>query len=232
MKNYLLPLLVLIGLATSAQNYKSQLWISLGGNRPLGDFGSTTSVQSGYATAGANVRLNYQYNFTKNIGFVLLLHGTSNGFNNVAQQEQLGNESPGTIWSVESDGWGVSGLLFGPVFTWPVTNRIHIDGTVAFGVNAVTSPQITAHELTIPVSITQGSGNASAFVYTFGFGAKFFLRNPHWFIPIHFDFLICGANFENMETRTTTPKGLRITNKNYSQQMNTYNSSIGFGYAF
>lgn len=220
MKKQLLFLLLLANLAVSSQNNKGQLWVSSGVSDPLGEFKAPSRIVWGWAKTGVNIRLNYQYKFNKYFGITLFLHGAINDYN----ADEVRKLIPTT--NIEAGSWKTTGLNIGPVFIWPISKKVQLEARPTIGLNIASTPEIIFSNST-GYYIKFKSGNTPTFVYGFGVGAKFFLTD-HWFIPVHLDFMASKATFDNLEV-TELNKTIKYK---HEQQMNTFNSSVGFGYLF
>jgi hypothetical protein len=232
MKNIqLLSLLLCSVLMAGAQDVKNQIWFSLGGSKPLGEYASTTSTNGGYAQSGVNFKLNYQHHFNPYIGVIVFVYLNANGINHAELARDFERSAPGTTWKVDEAAWSIAGFQVGPVLMYPVTPRMILEARGTIGFNTATSPDIQSTEYSIPATVSEAPGKAPSLVYSFGAGAKFFF-NDHWFLPLRFDFMMCSATFDNITITTTSPSGTNRMKVKYDQKMNTYQSSIGIGYAF
>lgn len=232
MKNILLTLLFFIGFTANAQVKKNQCWMTVGVSAPIDDYGSTDAVDGGFAKPGVKLNLNYQHNFGEWFGLAVTLHGALNGFDDDEQAGVLNRAFPGTNWSVESGNWRNRGIQAGPVLMWQTTERLHFETKLLFGYNSAANPKLKATESTTPASFTQTSSRASSFMISICSGAKIFLKNTHWFIPIQADLSLCAVKFKDVKTTETLPSGTETYNVAFNQTLSTLNLSVGFGYAF
>lgn len=232
MKNSILTLLLVAGLCASAQVRKNQCWITVGVSAPMGDYGSTAAVDGGFAKPGVNLNLNYQHNFGEWFGLAVTLRGALNGFDDDEQVNALNNAYPGSNWNVESGNWRNRGIQAGPVLIWQTTERLHFETKILFGYTSAANPKLKATESTMPAGFTQTSSRASSFMLSICWGAKIFLKNTHWFIPIQADLSLCAMKFKDIQTTETLPSGTETYNVAFNQTLSTFNLSAGFGYAF
>lgn len=139
--------------------------------------------------------------------------------------EELANQSPGVVWSVESKNWGIGGLMFGGFASIPVSNKATFDTRAMIGFLSSTSPDITITATGTGGSawIKQGTTNATAFAYMFGAGFKFDIA-PKLYLLTNLDYLGSKPEFRNVETTTSLGERQRST---WSQSMGTLNLSIG-----
>lgn len=230
MKKTIIILMAVLAITTQgiAQNDKGYIGISLGPSIPLGDLASKNfdNDAAGWADLGAIVDFSFAYKLGEgNFGITALLRGQSNPIDAQALANELANQLPGVSWTVESESWGIGGLLFGGFGTFPVSDKAAFDIKAMIGFLNASSPELT-FTASVPgaaIWVRQSSASATSFAYLLGAGFKFDI-GERFYLLTNLDYL--GSNPEFSNVQTTTSEGSGTTNT-WSQTMGTLNLSIG-----
>ncbi len=220
--------LLLVTMQSYSQDTKGYIGFSLGPSIPMGDLASKdiNKNSAGFAETGAFVDLSFAYKLGgSNFGITALLRAQANSTNLQSMANALANEYPGYTWTIESDGWALSGLMFGGFGSFPVSENVSFDTKAMIGFLNAGSPN-----LTITVSEPGGTGWISSsrattrsFAYLIGAGFKFSLGKKLYLLT-NLDYI--GSNPEFTDVETKTSDGNRSTDT-WSQKMGTMNFGIG-----
>lgn len=230
MKKILFGLIMLLSITTQsyAQDSKGYIGISFGPSIPMGDLASkdADNDEAGWAKTGALVDISFAYKLGKgNFGITALLRGQSNPIDAQALSDEFANEFPGVIWNVQSDNWGIGGLMFGGFGSFPLSEKSSFDTRAMIGFVNASSPGMTVTG-TAPggsIWVKQSSASAAAFAYLIGAGFKFEIGSKLYLLT-NLDYLGSKPEFSNVET--TTSDGDILTDT-WSQRMGTLNFSLG-----
>lgn len=211
-----------------AQDKKGYIGISLGPSFPLGDLASKDPYNSasGWATTGAIFDISFAYKIGEgNFGVTALLRGQANPTDAQKQADLLSNQSPDIIWTVDSDGWGIGGLMIGGFGSFPISEKTSFDPRIMIGFLNAISPEITISGWRAGESawIKQVSADAMSFAYLVGAGFKFDIGNKFYLLT-NLDYLGSNPEFSNVELKASD--GSRTTGT-WKQSMGTLNLSVG-----
>lgn len=222
--------LFLAAFATHAQ--QSELSVTIGASNPIGSYAETGSNvnETGYAKAGANFRVNYQYNVSDNWGILAMLHSTVNPMDVEALEKEL--NTGGATFKVDKANWALLGLQFGPVYRHEINEKLMFEARATIGYNSVTAPGIKA---TLPDGsyLERAQASAGSFVYSIGAGVKIKLTDK-LFIPIHVDYLGGSTSIKDVELTTLNTSNYAITKTktDVTMQLNNINTAFGLGFIF
>lgn len=230
MKKVIFSMVALLTMATQiyAQDEKGYIGISLGPSIPMGDLSSkdADNEAAGWANTGAMFDISFAYKLGEsNFGVTALLRGQANPTDAQALVDEIANQNPGINWTVESDGWGIGGLMFGGFGSFPISEKASFDTRAMIGFLSASSPEITVTG-TGPGGtawIKQGSSTSSSFAYLIGAGFKFDVGSKIYLLT-NLDYLGSNPEFSNVEL--TASDGSRETDT-WSQSMGTLNFSVG-----
>lgn len=225
---FITVVLLTISIQGYAQDEKGYIGISLGPSIPMGDLSSkdADNYSAGWANNGAVFDISIAYKLGKgNFGITALLRGQANPTDAQALVDEIANQNPGINWEVESDDWGIGGLMFGGFGSFPISEKASFDTRAMIGFLSATSPEITITGSVAGGSAwtKQGSSTASSFAYLIGAGFKFDLGSKIYLLT-KLDYLSSNPEFSNVEF--TASDGSR-ENDTWSQSMGTLNLSVG-----
>jgi hypothetical protein len=128
MKKIVLSLVALMTFIfqSHAQDEKGYIGISLGPSIPMGDLSSKDADNdaAGWANTGAVFDISFAYKLGEgNFGITALLRGQANPTDAQGLADELANQVAGVNWTVESDGWGIGGLMFGGFGSFPISEK-------------------------------------------------------------------------------------------------------------
>lgn len=224
----LVALFAIISLGYSQDDSKGHIGISLGPSIPLGDLSSKDADNdaAGWANAGAILDISFAYKLGNgNFGVTGLLRGQFNPTDAQGLADELANQAGGVVWTVESDGWGIGGLMFGGFGSFPISEKASFDTRAMIGFLSASSPEftITGTGSGGTAWVRQGSASSNSFAYLIGAGFKFDIGSKLYLLT-NLDYL--GSNPEFSDVTTTTSDGFRETDT-WSQNMGTLNLSVG-----
>jgi len=230
MKNIIFSLVALITIVfqSHAQDEKGYIGISLGPSIPIGDLASkdADNEAAGWANTGAVFDISFAYKLGEgNFGITALLRGQANPTDAQGLADELASQVAGVNWTVESDGWGIGGLMVGGFGSFPISELTSFETRAMFGFLTAVSPELTVTG-TLPgetIWVKQGSTSATSFAYLFGAGVKFGIGS-NLYLLTNFDYL--GSNPEFTDVELTASDGSRDTDT-WSQSMGTINLSVG-----
>lgn len=230
MKKRVLSLMALMSFIflSHAQDEKGYIGISLGTSIPMGDLSSKDADNdaAGWANTGAVFDISFAYKFGEgNFGITALLRGQANPTDAQGLADELANQVAGVNWTVESYGWGIGGLMFGGIGSFPISEKTSFDTRAMIGFLSANSPEITITG-TGPGGtawVKQGSTSATSFAYLVGVGFKLDIGSK-LFLLTNLDYLGSNPEFSNVEL--TASDGSRWTDT-WSQSMGTLNFSVG-----
>jgi hypothetical protein len=232
MKNsFLNSFLFIFAVAISTQGRaqeKGYIGISIGPSFPLGDFASTDwdKEDAGGATPGAVFDITFAYKLGGgNFGITAILRGQANPMDVQSMADEIALEEPGISWTVESDGWGVGGLMFGGFGSFAVSEKISFDPRVMIGFVNASSPEITITGSTPIGSIwaKQSSTDASSFAYLLGAGFRFSL-GERMALLTNLDYMASNPEFQNVDLTSSIGAREEIT---WSQEISAINLGLG-----
>jgi hypothetical protein len=230
MKKVIFSMVALLTIATQiyAQDEKGYIGFSVGPSIPMGDFSSIDAYNNpaGWANTGEMFDISFAYKLGEsNYGVTALLREQANPIDGQALVDEIANQNPGINWTVESDSWGIRGLMFGGFGSFPISEKASFDTRAMIGFSSASSPEITitGSGSDGTVWIKQGSSTASSFTYLFGAGFKFDVGSKIYLLT-NLDNLGSNPEFSNVELTTST--GSRET-ATLSQSMGTLNFSVG-----
>ena len=232
MKNAITVLAVLIlGFKSYAQNERGHIGLSLGPSFPIGDLSSKDydNVAAGWANTGAIFDISFAYKLGKgNFGISALLRGQFNSYDARSFANELSNQFGGVNWTVESDGWGIGGLMVGGFGSFPVSKIATFDTRAMIGFLSAVSPEITLTAIG-PGGVgwaRQSSATSTSFAYLIGAGFKFEIGKKLYLLS-NLDYLGSKPEFTNVQTLSSD--GSRITDT-WSQSMGAINLSVGVAF--
>jgi hypothetical protein len=221
-------ILTFLSMQLLAQQENGYIGVSIGPSIPLGDLGSrdANNASAGYASTGAVFDISFAYKLGGgNFGVTALLRGQANPTDAQSLADDLASDVPGVNWSVESDAWGIGGLMFGGFGSFQISEKASFDVRALIGFLNATSPEIDITGTAVGGSlwVKQGSVNSTAFSYLLGAGFKFDLGSKLYLLT-NIDYMGANPEFRNIET--TTSLGTRERNT-FSQSFGTINLSVG-----
>lgn len=232
MKKVIFSLVALLTISSQsyAQDKKGYIGISIGPSIPTGDLASkdADNEAAGWANTGAIFDISFAYKLGEgNFGITALLRVQANPTDNQALVDEIANQNPdpGINWTIESDGWGIGGFMFGGFGSFPISEKASFDTRAMIGFLSASSPEITVTG-TGPGGtawIKQGSTTAASFAYLIGAGFKFDIGSKLYLLT-NLDYL--GSNPEFSDVELTASDGSRETDT-WSQSMGTINLSVG-----
>lgn len=217
-----------IVLQSQAQDKKGYIGFSIGPSIPMGDLASKDfdNDAAGFAKTGAIFDISFAYKLGNgNFGITALLRGQSNSTDAQSLADEFANQVAGVNWTVESDGWGIGGLMFGGFGSLPISEKSSFDTRAMIGFLSATSPEITVTGSGPGGTawIKQGNAGTISFAYLIGAGFKFDI-GKNLYLLTNLDYLGSNPEFRNVET--TTSDGTR-EKSTWSQSMGTINFSAG-----
>jgi hypothetical protein len=232
MRNLLFTIMVvcLIAPLATAQKNKGYVGISIGSSTPLGDLSSKDldNDAAGFADAGAVVDISFAYKLGEgNFGVAGVIRGQANPLDVQAIVDEFAKEVPGVNWSLESDGWGIGGLMVGGYGAFPISEKTSFEARALIGFLTTSSPEMTVTG-SVPgaaIWVKQATASASSFSFNLGAGFRFNLGEKVCLLT-SMDYL--GSNPEFSNVVTTSSDGDRTTDT-WSQSMGTFNVSLGIG---
>lgn len=222
---------LIIASQSYGQDDKGYIGISLGPSIPMGDLSSkdADNEAAGWANTGAVFDISFVYRLGEgNFGITALLRGQANPTDAQGLADELANQVAGVNWTVESDGWGIGGLMFGGFGSFPLSEKATFDTRAMIGFLSASSPEITITGTGAGGTawVKQGSTTATSFAYLVGAGFKFDI-NSKLYLLTNLDYLGSNPEFSNVELIASD--GSRETDT-WSQSMGTLNLSIGIAF--
>lgn len=195
-----------------SQDKKGYIGISFGTSIPTGDFASKDidNEAAGFATYGASFEISLAHKVgNSNFGFCALLRGQFNPTDANALVQELATQHPNAIWHIESDGWGIGGIMFGGFGQFTLTEKINFQTRLMLGFLNATSPEILINGSAPPGTLGSGNSSESAWFkqssavanspalllgvgYTYDLGEKFY-------ILFNVDYLAAKPEFSQVE---------------------------------
>lgn len=230
MKQFIFSILAVFTISTQcyAQGKKGFIGIAFGTSIPFGDLSSKDidNEAAGWANSGAVFDITFAHKLGDGLfGITGLLRGQANPTDVGALADEFANEYPGVYWTVESDGWGIGGLMVGGYGSFPVSDKISFDPRAMIGFLSASSPEWTIVG-TGPGGtawVKQSSRTATSFSYLMGAGFKFDIGKKLHLLT-NLDCL--GSRPEFMNVEVTASDGSRDIDT-WSQRMGTLNLTVG-----
>ncbi|WP_316803410.1 outer membrane beta-barrel protein [Pedobacter nototheniae] len=224
-----------LNLSAQTTNQKSFIGISVGPSFPVGDFAnkSVSNENSGLATTGGFLNLNYGYRFSNNFGAIAILRGSIYGVDSQSLKNNysLPDGSGGSI-SFDAGTWKTGAVMVGLFqgISLGTNKDFVLEARGAIGVQRTSSPS-----LKIKGSITgfgtfegeQKSVSATAFAYLVGLGLNYGLGN-NLSLKLHGDYSGSNPKFQDI-TASSYAAGTKITSK---QNINTIDVGVGLALNF
>jgi len=193
---------------------KSHLSVQPGISFPLGNFTSRdlSNEDAGFAVAGFAIDLAFQYAFDKNVGIA------AQGFynrNDVAirkLRDQIG------LPNLSLDHWQFLGLAAGPVFTYPISDKVKGDFRLMAGFATANSPDISTNGTILAPEDWSGAG-----VFQTGINCRVDLGSNAFFIG--------GLDYRYLSPKFKTDSEV-IGIVEATQKISTLKLGIGLGIAF
>ena len=194
---------------------KSLLSIQPGISFPLGNFTSRdlSNEDAGFAVAGFAIDLAYQNIFNENVG--LAVQGFYNR-NDVAirkLRDQTG------LPNLSLDHWQFLGLVAGPVFTYPISDKVKGDFRVLGGFATANSPDISTDGTILAPEDWSGAG-----VFQTGLHCRVDVGSNAFFIG--------GLDYRYLSPKFKTDTGGLLGVVEATQKISTLKVGIGIGIAF
>lgn len=216
----LTTLVLLIGLSVAAQDKKikpnNKFFISIAGGPtiPVSDFASKNfnNENAGLAKTGFTTNLQFGYQILKNLGVTTtVLYSTYNL--DVSEFAQYG---------VTADHWQHYGLLAGPMFTWPVNDKLKTNFKVLGGIMNVNSPLVEFADGTNLMNEEW----ATSFAMQLGADLRISFT-PNLYLITNVDYNFMKPKFDGgIYVGDGTPTSA------FEQKINAINASIGIGVNF
>lgn len=214
-----------------AQDKKGFIGISLGPSIPIEDLASkdANNDAAGWAITGAIFDISFAYKLGEgNFGITALLRGQFNPIDVKALADELARQYPTVYWTVQSDGWGIGGLMFGGFGSFPVSEKATFDARAMIGFLSASSPEFTftASGPGGTAWAKQSSATASSLAYLIGGSFKFDIGKKLYLLT-NLDYLGSNPEFSNVET--VASDGSRKTDT-WSQSFGSINLGIGLAF--
>ena len=231
-KNLFLLLVILFNFLQGFSQNKSMVSISMGPSFAVGNFANKNpnNSTSGIATTGVVFDIHFTHLLNENLGIAAILRGQSNATDAKAIEDEMKKMYPQVQWSVQSNYWGIGGLLFGGFGTWPLYNKCSFDAKFLIGIANATSPEITITGKSALSTewVKQNSTPSNTFAFMPGVGLNVHPTN-RISILLNLDYLLANPDFINVNTYSSTGQLVKYA---FSQKMETINISLGFGWHF
>jgi hypothetical protein len=238
-----------------AQTSKWDASINLGVAVPVGKFGSKniSDSLSAFAKAGPALNLEVSYQFSRYIGFSMLLNGQQNEVDTKKIADKLNEAYPTNYFAIGSGDWNIGKIMGGINLSLPIDNHKKLSFTARIMAGAL--------KTTVPKSIIYedyydpGTGfntqslatvNKHPLEWTFaclaGFGFKYDVYK-NFFVQSNFDYSASSPDAPKAGTRrptviTTLPYDPQIplypagSFPTYKQPINSVNFCLGIGLNF
>jgi hypothetical protein len=198
----------------------------------VGDFASKDidNQSAGFASSGAIFDINFTYMVNNNWGFTASLRGQSNPFDDDAYETALENDNPGTTWTINSEPWGIGGLLIGGVKQMPISENSIFEVKAMFGFLRAVFPNV---EWSGKQGIFEPKGKihsttASALSGLVGVGFRYNITSV-LALTANLDYLGARPEFRDVETVTNYNTVQRET---FRQKFGAINFGVGLGFMF
>lgn len=231
---FLCALFGFFNLSAQTSNPKSFIGISIGPSFPVGDFANKNAydVNSGLASIGGFLNINYGYKFSDNFGVIAILRGSIHGVDSqtLKNSYSLPDGSGGSL-SFEAGTWKSGGLLVGLFQGFPLNDSKNLVFELkgALGVQRTSSPSLKIRG-NIPGFNTfegkQESISATSFAYLLGVGFNYGLGN-NLTLKFHGDYSSSNPNFKNVVLNTSSD-----TQTNSQQNTGTIDVGVGLALGF
>ncbi|MDD4636202.1 MAG: outer membrane beta-barrel protein [Bacteroidales bacterium] len=170
--------------ANNQNKRKGYIGLSMGPSMPLGDFADKSN---GAAKTGMQLNLiNYGYLYSKNVGIAAMWFGASH---------------PIDLKGI--DPWSCGGVMVGPLFSFPVSEKVDWDIKPMLGYSVTSLPDLGS-----------GTEDAASFAFNLGAQIRFHVSN-------NFSLLLSADYFSTKA---------KFTDYRIEQKINTL--SFGFGVAY
>jgi len=198
----------------TAVEKKSYLSVQPGISFPLGNFTSRdlSNEDAGFAVAGFAIDLAYQYEFDKNVGIAVQGFYNRNDVAIRKLRDQTG------VPNLSLDHWQFLGLVAGPVFTYPISDKVKGDFRVMGGFATANSPAIATNGTVLAPEDWSGAG-----VFQAGINCRVDLGSNAFFIG--------GLDYRYLSPKFKSNSEF-IGLVEATQKMSTLKVGIGIGIAF
>lgn len=241
-KTKLLLAVLCIGFSLNAQESSfrtHRLGFSFGISEPTGDFGNNdiTKAESGFATTGRSISLQYEYRLDNRISFTLDfgVNAFEVDVNSIAREAtgQFPNGFTGT-YEIAASGHVVSHNLVGARFRNGNNNSaLYINPYIGFGRMIVSDLSITLSSFGETTrSETEEVISDPAFLYGFSVGGDIYLSQV---VDLRLNLGYLAGNFKAIEsdvTFTDKNNNVSISKEVYDQAFSAINFSVGLGFNF
>lgn len=223
---------------TSFSQEGTLLSVNLGVGLPMGEYGNTDfdDPASGFARTGGNLNLQFGYKFNDYIG----VGGFAGGMVNRLDHSKISDEILGlfnynpdkTGVVVETQQWGMGGLMLGALLSLPLGKKFAIDGRAFAGVFYIYSPEIKVDITDKTVNpnqkhyILREKGKTAAFSYDLGASVRYNLPGRKY-VSLNCDYI--GAHPEFKDVDTYFDDNIIETNS-FNQNIQSVNITLGIGY--
>ena len=224
-----------------SESKPSSLSINIGPSFPVGDFKKSTGQLdgSGYAKTGFCTNITYDQKLYKCFGIIALLGGQVNSYSKDYQDKQ----------SINATNWYSSEFLIGPRYCFELGEYSVIVPHILFGLSNQSSPQITTIQTNGLSEIYSKNENAFGFGYLAGITLKCNVYK-HLLLLLNADYYATKATFSvnsdlsqlrygqlgvyygKTDLVTTNVSNSFIVNQKIVQNISTFNTTIGIGFAF
>jgi hypothetical protein len=190
------------------------LSLQLGPSLPTGDFTrkNIENEEAGFAKTGLAVDLNYIYHFSENIGLAASAFFNINSLAIKKIRELTG------VSTLKTDHWQSIGLVVGPAFSYPLSNRVKADLKIMGGITSANSPDVRTNGF-----LLADEDWVTAALLQTGLGLRVNL-GQHAFFASNIDLRYINPRFEI--TVTGGEQEIR------RQQLSTLNLTCGVGVRF
>ena len=198
----------------STPSAKHYLSLQLGPALSTGDFArkDIDNEQAGFAKTGFALDLNYTYQVNENIGLAASAFYTINSLAIKKIRELTG------VSTLKTDHWQSIGLVVGPAFSYPVSDKVKTDLRIMGGITSANSPDIRTNGF-----LLADEDWVTAALFQTGVGVRVDL-GKHAFFASHLDFRYINPRFEI--TMSSGEQEIR------RQQLSTLNLTCGVGVRF
>ncbi|WP_131537165.1 outer membrane beta-barrel protein [Pedobacter nototheniae] len=231
---FLCALFGVLNLSAQTSNQKSFIGISVGPSFPVGDFANKNAydVNSGLASIGGFLNINYGYKFSDNFGAIAILRGSIHGVDSQSLKNgySLPDGSGGSL-SYEAGTWKSGGLLVGLFqgFSLNDSKNFVFELKGAIGVQSTSTPSLKIRG-NIPgfgsFEGNQESISATSFAYLLGIGLNYGLGN-NLTLKFHGDYSGSNPNFKDVVLNPSSD-----TKTNSQQNIGTIDVGVGLALSF
>lgn len=193
----------------SKKERRNNIGLSLGSATPLGQFAATkaSSTESGYASNGAGIEIQYSYELQESIAISILLGSHSFSVNEEAYLNAVRSFNPPGTYELEVESYVEDHLLIGVKFMIDDNPRWYINpffGSISLSIPRLSLNQKIDGRPDLSGSISTNEANSRAFAYGISIGGEYFFTERFGvnlngqYIRSGFDVESLGfANFDN-----------------------------------